>query len=144
MSPTAALRCCSVPGCPALSRSGRCEQHAHRAWDHGGRSSHTRGYGSHWRRIAALILQRDPVCTACHQRASTTVDHVVPKCEGGTDDETNLRGVCARCQQSKAGREGRRAQGIAREILPNPSHDRDRQGVRFVCGPNWGGKGARA
>lgn len=56
------------------------------------------------------ILRRDCyVCQECGKRGATHVDHVVPRCEGGTDAEDNLVTLCDRCHARKSGREGARA-----------------------------------
>jgi hypothetical protein len=43
------------------------------------------------------ILREQPVCTVCNKAASTQVDHIVPIDAGGGHDPSNLRGVCAPC-----------------------------------------------
>jgi 5-methylcytosine-specific restriction protein A len=58
-------------------------------------SAARRGYGRRWRVWRQVILARDPVCRwpGC-TAPSTDVDHIVPKAAGGSDLETNLRGLC--------------------------------------------------
>jgi 5-methylcytosine-specific restriction endonuclease McrA len=73
-----------------------------------------------WGRLAD---ERDAPCAA----PSTTVDHIVPKYLGGTDAYANLRGLCARHQQIKAGREGaaaRRSSMTRRAIRARPADNR--------------------
>lgn len=60
-----------------------------------------RGYDHRWRKIRAEILQRDPVCVICHAARSDTVDHILTKARGGTDDPRNLRGLCRQCHSRK-------------------------------------------
>lgn len=79
-----------------------------KAWDHHGRTRHDRGYGSGWDKLRLRVLLDEPLCYLCKAAPSTTVDHVIPKVQGGTDDRANLRGACSACQQSKAAREGAR------------------------------------
>ncbi len=43
----------------------------------------------------------------CHS-VSTEVDHIVPKAEGGGDDDDNLRDLCKPCHNVKTVRGGRR------------------------------------
>lgn len=65
------------------------------------------GYGAAWQRVRKLVLLRDPVCRCEYgcERPSTTVDHIKPKSMGGTDDEGNLRGLCAPCHRRKSATE---------------------------------------
>ena len=61
-----------------------------------------------WQIIRTQILQRDGYACCCGRQA-THVDHVVPRCKGGTDEPNNLRAMCSTCHASKSGREGRDA-----------------------------------
>lgn len=57
-----------------------------------------------WAAIRVPILQRDGyMCAYCGRKAST-VDHVIPKSKGGTDDSSNLVACCKRCNQKKSNR----------------------------------------
>jgi len=65
-----------------------------------------RGYDSRWRKLAKMILNRDPVCMvpSCWS-ASEEVDHIIPKREGGLDLMSNLQGLCKTCHSRKTRRE---------------------------------------
>jgi len=54
-----------------------------------------------WKATRRLILHRDPVCRSCHRARSATVDHITPRAQGGTDDPTNLQGLCTPCHTTK-------------------------------------------
>lgn len=64
-----------------------------------------------WRYIKRVIhysrkgvLERDGyICAYCHEYANT-IDHVVPKCNGGTSDWMNTVACCKPCNVRKAGR----------------------------------------
>lgn len=57
--------------------------------------------GRAWRKIRQQILSRDNnECQYCGALA-TTVDHVIPVSNGGTDESSNLAAACARCNYSK-------------------------------------------
>jgi len=59
-----------------------------------------------WARIRQRILRRDQsTCYVCGGGA-THVDHVIPASRGGSDDDSNLRAMCARCHAHKSGQEG--------------------------------------
>lgn len=93
------------PGCRrALVLQGRCPACATlHAQQRGG--STRRGYDRQWRKRRLTVLQRDPLCTLClaqgRIRPSTEADHIVPKHRGGTDEFSNLRGVCKRCNAGR-------------------------------------------
>ena len=51
------------------------------------------------------ILERDYfTCRYCGDPNATHVDHIIPKCQGGTDDPDNLVSACEHCNCSKGGR----------------------------------------
>lgn len=64
--------------------------------------------GREWTdRIAPSILERDGyVCMlrlgGCTNDEDLTVDHVIPKSKGGTDDEWNLIAACRTCNGRKS------------------------------------------
>jgi 5-methylcytosine-specific restriction protein A len=64
-------------------------------------NSAQRGYGSAWRKTRGRILERDPVCVICHLKPSNTVDHILSCTKGGSDDDSNLRGLCGLCHSRK-------------------------------------------
>ncbi len=56
---------------------------------------------------AAVMLRDAFVCQYCGEtpgRQRLTVDHVVPRCRGGTHEWTNLVTACTRCNQRKGAR----------------------------------------
>ena len=85
-----------------------------KAWDHGGKTRHRRGYGTAWDKLRKTVLERDGyLCQPCLKRdrptAAKMVDHIRPKAKGGTDDLENLQSICAPCHLDKTLREnGRR------------------------------------
>lgn len=87
------------------------------AWAHRGRESRqARGYGAEWDRTRKRVLARDcGLCQPCKRQGFITeaiaVDHVIPKFEGGTDDDRNLQSICGPCHQSKTAAESNRARG---------------------------------
>jgi 5-methylcytosine-specific restriction protein A len=110
---------CRHPGCAqVVDRSGYCDEHKRDAigWrsDAQRGNRHERGYGSEWTRIRVRILKRDcGLCQPClHTGAVTrasTVDHIVPKSENGTDDDDNLQAICDPCHSAKTALEAARA-----------------------------------
>jgi 5-methylcytosine-specific restriction protein A len=118
--PTAPLKPCPEPRCNQLVKSGRCAAHdlkrRHYA-QHSRGTSAAQGYGPAWRRLRVAILQRDPICrdaSGCG-RPSTDVDHIVARKHGGTDDASNLRGLCKSHHSRKtAMQDGRWGRGGSR------------------------------
>ena len=97
----------ATPGCPAIAhRRGRCTN-CQRAYDRQRGNATQRGYGSTWRQLRKVVLVRDPICrdeSGC-ATPSTDVDHIVSRSRGGTDDPTNLRGLCHSHHSSKTAKE---------------------------------------
>ena len=92
---------CLVQRCPALAvRGGRCAEHA-RQHDRQQGTAAQRGYGYAWRQLRRRILARNPTCTICRQAPAVEVDHIIPRSQGGTDDESNLRATCRLCNRSR-------------------------------------------
>jgi 5-methylcytosine-specific restriction protein A len=113
VSPWAPKHPCAQPGCAEVLPRGvsRCQLHRRQAWTHERPSSAERGYGAAWRALRAQVLAEEPHCRLCaaegHLEAARTVDHIVPRAQGGTDDRENLRPLCDRHHRQKSGREGR-------------------------------------
>lgn len=70
-------------------------------------SRHARGYGTSWDKLRIRILERDHYLCQCDEcqggkkrlTVASQVDHIKPKAQGGTDDESNLRAVNADCHK---------------------------------------------
>lgn len=101
--------------------SGYCPAHARPApgtfADRSRGSRHERGYGSDWDKRRKRILTRDKgLCQPCLQQGvvapATQVDHLVPKAQGGTDEDANLQAICRACHQAKTAREARQGRGV--------------------------------
>lgn len=106
-------------GLSTVDPSGFCESHRSQAsgWAKPGRkSAEARGYDWQWRKLAASIAKRDRyLCQQCLAAGVATpyhsVDHKVPKFEGGTDDSANLWCLCKPCHDAKTSDEAKRARG---------------------------------
>ena len=62
------------------------------------------GSTSRWRKIRARIIERDRgLCQLCGNEGDS-VDHIMPRIEGGTDDDSNLQLLCRSCNSKKGGR----------------------------------------
>lgn len=76
----------------------RAEQDAERG------SASARGYDAAWRKTRARYLKRHPRCVQCG-RPATVVHHMVRVRNGGTNDDSNLRALCAPCHNAITMRE---------------------------------------
>lgn len=51
-----------------------------------------------WKEMRVRVRRRDRgICALCGEPNSWTVDHRIPRKEGGPDEEWNLRLLCTRC-----------------------------------------------
>jgi 5-methylcytosine-specific restriction endonuclease McrA len=75
-----------------------------------------------WPKIRAKVMKRDGGrCRLCGAPASS-VDHIVARYRGGTDDESNLRAICTRCHNTKTAADARAARQTAPRKRGVPSH----------------------
>lgn len=72
-----------------------------------------------------FILNRDEwICQLCGvelfdgPEGNATVDHIVPKAQGGTDDYSNLMAMCKSCNSSKQDKDLTRLTYYAEEWYP--------------------------
>jgi 5-methylcytosine-specific restriction protein A len=78
-----------------------------------------------WKATRLRILRRDGGrCHVCHLAGATQVDHVVPKGEGGGDEDTNLAAIhddpCHRQKSAAEGLRARRRYPRKRPVEPHP------------------------
>lgn len=71
--------------------------------------------GRPWRRKRQRVFERDGyLCQICleqgkekyvtlHGSLSGVCDHIIPKSQGGSDDESNLQAICQACDKIKTG-----------------------------------------
>lgn len=116
--PPRAKRPCRHKGCAAVTNnaSGFCDthqqEHAGEGWRNyqRGKSRQDRGYGRIWELIRPRIFQRDKyLCQNCRRQGiamkAVSIDHIIPKAHGGTDDDSNLEALCWPCHRKKTATE---------------------------------------
>ena len=54
------------------------------------------------KRFRRSILDEWPECAYCGRKHPTTLDHVVPRAKGGSQDRRNLIGACGACNLEKS------------------------------------------
>lgn len=121
--PSAAPRPCRHPGCGALCHDGYCPAHKRVApgsfADRSRGTRQERGYDGEWDKKRKRIFERDHYLCQEHKRNgilklvgdkpfSAWCDHIVPKSEGGSDDDANLQTLCRSCHQDKTDAEKNR------------------------------------
>jgi 5-methylcytosine-specific restriction protein A len=104
-------RPCSYPGCSALVSDGsRCDKHRKQEQSRYNKqrgSAASQGYGSRWRKIRTLKLQRSPLCQDCLEMEprrltpANEVHHIVALRDGGTHDFSNLMSLCKSCHSKR-------------------------------------------
>lgn len=87
------------------AHTDRCPQV--KAWEKPVHQKSGRG-GRPWQRKRQNIFERDGyVCQSCgrvvtlHGTFTGICDHITPKAEGGTDDDSNLQTLCRMCSDEK-------------------------------------------
>lgn len=109
--PLRCMKTCSSPGCPTRTAAGHrfCVEHQRKQqkrYDAKRAGAAHRNYGPGWRKTRERILTRDPFCRwpGCTSR-TTDVDHVIAKIKGGSDDDSNLQGLCGHHHRVKTVKE---------------------------------------
>lgn len=96
---------CSYPGCPALTEERFCEEHKklnNKNYERYQRDPRTKKhYGSRWRKIRKMYLNKYPFCEECKKQGKLTeaneVHHILPLSKDGTHDFDNLMALCKPC-----------------------------------------------
>lgn len=102
--PTAPLRPCLHPGCPALVRDGsRCPSHRLPEPYRGTRQQ--RGYTADWYSIVGEAVRQQPWCSVCGHEGSPdnplTGDHILALEKGGMSTGDNCQVLCRHCNSRK-------------------------------------------
>lgn len=111
-------KACRKAGCrnTTTNAHGYCTHHANLAsWGAFQARRRKNPYATaEWKRKRARINERDGgLCQECKRngmiRAAKVCDHIVPRWQGGTEDDSNLEMLCQDCSNKKTSREGHQA-----------------------------------
>lgn len=73
----------------SVVKNGRCQEHQQKAWINPGYQQ-----PKNWGALVRFVMARDKgICYICKKGGADTVDHIIPKSQGGTDLTTNLAAV---------------------------------------------------
>ena len=137
---------------PRYSHRGALPRPERKPWATTTGSAASRGYGQRWKRLRDYIIAKEPYCRHCRARKvftmATTVDHIVPKVSGGTDDEANLQPLCESCHKHKTAidaQAGRSTTGPIsderwEQIRPTWIVKPPLMPAQVICGPPGSGK----
>lgn len=59
---------------------------------------------SDWQRVRAEVLSRSDLCHLCGLPGADTVDHIIPRAKGGTNDLRNLAPAHNQCNARRGAR----------------------------------------
>ena len=106
---------CSHFGCGVLVRDGssRCAKHPKESWVKPATAT-KRVTGRRLQAMRASLFAAKPLCAECERHGRVTLaterDHIKPLEEGGTDDDSNIQGLCEPCHAVKSKAERQRGQ----------------------------------
>lgn len=108
---------CAQPGCP---NRAPCPQHTPQPWANAKerRAGELTGRALQQRNRRIMARHRG-VCHWCGRTGANQIDHVIPRAEGGTDTDDNLRPIHQRpCHAEKTQHESQRGRHPATHPLP--------------------------
>ena len=76
------------------------------------------------------LLSNSPMCASCKESVATELDHVIALANGGSNDDSNLQGLCASCHETKTAADLGRSQRVTTGVDGWPVQDAPR-------GPRW-------
>ena len=96
-----------------------------------------RGYGHAWTKLRAKLIAAHPYCAWCGSTDKLSVDHIIQRQHGGTDDLSNLRVLCFSCNTQR--RRGWEGEGVASKRLPQMTTTPETREENVMTGddPGW-------
>jgi 5-methylcytosine-specific restriction enzyme A len=121
--PQRAAHPCAAPGCTELVQSGAwCTNHQPTQTDDRP-TAHQRGYGAQWQKMRLDHLRREPLCRDPYNLhpeqliPATDVDHIVPRAQGGGNDDSNLQSLCHSCHSHKTNAQSIHRRGRVKSLV---------------------------
>lgn len=68
------------------------------------------------KKLKAAVIKAYGQCASCGSKSRLSVDHVIPRSDGGSHDWDNLQVLCLKCNSSKRNKDT----DYRKEILPEP------------------------
>ena len=106
-------RPCGYPNCPKLIDGQYCDEHkrlTNKHYNRYGRDEDSKKFynSKAWRRLAAMQIKKEPLCTECLKAGRITAaqiaHHTKPIREGGARlDSNSLQSLCRACHNRKHG-----------------------------------------
>lgn len=85
---------------------------------------------------AAIYRRDNHTCQYCGSTRNLTIDHIVPRCRGGTDEWTNLAIACSSCN-TKKGHKPLEQTGLKLRKKPRPPLPKVLEIVQSSTDPDW-------
>ena len=102
----------------SVYKNGYCEKHQPEKW-------YNPAYETpkNWNSLKNFVIARDRgICYVCGETGADSVDHVIPKSEGGTDLTNNLKAihdkVAPHCHREKTQREAQHGRASRNKMKP--------------------------
>lgn len=113
--PSKPMRPCGSPRCPNLIETGTsyCPAHSresHRRVNANRNPANEANRPRNWAAIRKAVLLEQPLCAHCLEggrlTAARDLHHIVPLAAGGSNDRSNLLGLCQACHSRITATEG--------------------------------------
>jgi 5-methylcytosine-specific restriction protein A len=96
---------CAKVHVPVGTLCPECRRKRNKAHDARRPPASQRGYGTAWRKLRAEVLAMHPYCSQCGHPGSEdnrlSLDHILPRSQGGDDRLENLRVLCMTCNRAR-------------------------------------------
>lgn len=124
--PTSAPKPCTVCAVLVHGGDGQCVKHKRVPWLLK-RPDVKRTTGRKLQAQRAALFAANPWCAICLPKGMRVLaqirDHKVPLAEGGSDEDSNIQGICKPCDKVKSAAETARGRGVQKSGAPQRETD---------------------